>query len=186
MAVTVAEFSLDEFGGGNPLQVLDLGNGLNVALAADAAGRSQLLQVIPWILFGPDDYFPASDGDLDHVLAPGNRGRARLSTDHGVFEVERTWGRDGAASSLRVVARDGEAYGPETLARLVEGVTPRAYRSVFAFDLLRLRRMVRHDAHGRKRLAAWGRTCGGSHPSGTRGTPPPHSNFTRSKLGWAS
>ncbi len=156
MAVTVAEFSLDEFGGGNPLQVLDLGNGLNVALAADAAGRSQLLQVIPWILFGPDDYFPASDGDLDHVLAPGNRGRARLSTDHGVFEVERTWGRDGAASSLRVVARDGEAYGPETLARLVEGVTPRAYRSVFAFDLLRLRRMVRHDAHGREKIGRLG------------------------------
>lgn len=143
MAVIITEFQLDEFHGGNPLRVLDLGNGLNVALVRDEAGRMQLLQLVPWVLYGPGDYFASSE----EFTAPGNRGALTVRTDHGVFSIDRPWfsdaDADGDEGLPTLTGSDGERFESDYLANILEGLPGPNYREVFTFDLARLSHFAR-------------------------------------------
>ena len=154
VAVQITDFSLDQYRGGNALRVLDLGTALNVALVDNAAGRSQLLQAIPWVLFGPGDYFPESDGTLERVLVPGNRGAATLWTEMGRLEVDREWesAQPDAATGVRLISEDGTEMGVDHLDDMLGRMSPRTYREVFTFDVLRLKRIVRREEYGKSRI----------------------------------
>ncbi len=143
MAVIITEFQLDEFHGGNPLRVLDLGNGLNVALVRDAPGRFQMLRMIPWILYGPGDYFAAGQRS---ITAPGNRGRVSIRSDHGVFQIERDWS-EGAEELPKLSAADGQYYEADYLHNILEGLPAENYQEIFSFDLMRLHRFAQGGAH---------------------------------------
>ena len=152
MAVIITEFQLDQFHGGTPLRVLDLGSGLNVALVRDEVGRQQLLRVAPWFLYGPGDFFPQL-GEQANVAGtvPGVGGSMQLRTDHGVFQLDRTW--SDSDSHLQLIASDGQAFGEEYLANILERLPARTYREVLTFDLARMGRIVQGRNRGKTRLS---------------------------------
>ena len=53
----VTEFEIDHFRGRNSLRLLDLGNGLNVAVVGNRVDKAAMLSVIPYVLYGtvPND-----------------------------------------------------------------------------------------------------------------------------------
>lgn len=150
MAAIISEFVLDEFQAGNPLQVLDLGNGLNVALVGSEDDRSRMLKVIPWTLYGPGSYFDRRKTDGEQFQPPGRVGVAVLGTDHGVFHIERDWYNRPEVPYLS--DSEGRNHEPQYLGELLEGVTPKTFHEVFTFELVRMARMVRHETYGLNRL----------------------------------
>ncbi len=129
MTAIITEFQFDQFGSGNPLRVLDLGNGLNVALAHSERGQVQLLNVIPFTLYGrfvvPNAMSTATQDSSSAVL---------LRTDNGVFTVQRSWS-DG---NVRVLAADGSEFGKKKMRSLLDDIGYKKYRSIFTFSLRRL------------------------------------------------
>lgn len=141
----VTEFQLDRFRGGNPLRVLDLGNGLNVALVRSAAGRAQLLNVIPTSFYGPAPFF--WDGD-DDASARDISGQLVLRTDQGVFRIHHDASRD----ERYVQSPDGTEFDASRLHDLLDGVHVKEYRDIFTFNLDRLQRLVGQGPQGIPKL----------------------------------
>ncbi len=154
MAVIITEFQLDQFHGGSPLRVLDLGSGLNVALVRSEVGRQQLLRVAPWFLYGPGDFFPQlgdNTNQPESATVPGVGGSMVLRTDHGVFRLDRNWGNE--TPSIQLTANDGKPYDAEYLANILEGLPAKTYREVLTFDLARMARIVQGRSRGKTRLS---------------------------------
>ncbi len=147
----VTEFQLDRFHGGNPLRALDLGDGLNVALVRSAAGRAQLLNVIPTALCGPADFFWHGDQEeFAHDLS----GIVVVRTDRGVFRIHRD-SEDGVGV---VHGADDTQYDAASLEELLDGVRMKEYRDVFTFNLDRLRRLVGRERGSAARLLKMARS----------------------------
>ena len=83
MTAIITEFQIDQFRGGNPLRILDLGNGLNVALRHSDDGRDQLLNIVPFTLYGK---FRLSQANRDRSCGDGQH---RLAAD-GQWCVHRS------------------------------------------------------------------------------------------------
>ncbi len=147
VAVIITEFQLDAFGNGNPLRVLDLGSGLNVALVRDESGCTRLLQEFPWFLYGSRNFF---DGAADSPPTDTS-GSIHLRTDHGVFCLARSANDSGNA--LEITSNDGVRFEPAYLANLLDDVAEDTYREVFTFDLGRVAGIVNGGDRGRQRLA---------------------------------
>ncbi len=145
----VTEFEFDRYLGGNPLRVLDLGDGLNVALADSEAGRSELLNLIPVTLYGPSrSFWGAATG------AEGSpRGAVTLRSDHGVFRIERRWGDE----QPTIHAPDGRDYDPDYLPTLLDGVSLKKYRELFTFNLRRLQQLARKPSSSADKLVRMAR-----------------------------
>lgn len=154
----VTEFQLQRFRGGNPLRVLDLGNGLNVALVRSIAGRAQLLNVIPTSFYGPAPFF--WDGDHDET-AMDISGQLVLRTDQGVFRIER----DAVRDELYVQSPDGTEFDHRRLNDLLDGVHLEEYRDIFTFNLDRLKRLVGQGSDGIPKLVRMAQFLKGASPA---------------------
>ena len=133
MTAIISEFQIDQFGGGNPLRVLDLGNGLNVALARSERGQRQLLNVIPCTLNGKQ-FVPPVPGDQSGELDGHSASAVLLRTDNGVFTVRRNW----VDGQVRIIAADGSEFDSDKMSSLLDNIGYSRYRRVFTFSLARL------------------------------------------------
>ncbi len=154
----VTEFQLERFLGGNPLRALDLGSALNVALVRSAAGRAQLLNVIPTALFGPADFFWHGDQE---EFAHDIGGVVAIRSDRGVLRIHR----DSQDGSCVVLGADGLKVDPSRLDELLEGMGVREYRDVFTFNLDRLRQLVGRGPQTIPRLVKMARMLKGFAPT---------------------
>ena len=84
----IHEFQLDAFRGGNSLRFVDVGEGLNVALARSTEGSMELLHVVPATLFGNGRYFSSV---AEEVLAGTVQTALMLRTDAGNVRLARRW-----------------------------------------------------------------------------------------------
>ena len=126
----VTDFEIDHFREGPPLRVLDLGNGLNVALVHSQGGHDLLLDFVPSTLYGPAWPSYQSMGTVCAVLT--------LRTEQGVFSVERDAGQE--AAEPVILDPDGNAFDAEFMEELVDGISPGNFREVFTFSLDRVGR----------------------------------------------
>ena len=106
--------------------------GLTLIRGENEAGKSTLLAFIRAILFGFDPKSPAA-------LAGGRRGGWLIVTpaDGRAIRVER-YGTTGGSGQLRLLDRDGDDLGADSLARVLQGVEKAVYRNIFAFGLSEL------------------------------------------------
>jgi uncharacterized protein YhaN len=106
--------------------------GLTLIRGENEAGKSTLLAFIRAILFGFDPRSPAA-------LAGGRRGGWLMVTpaDGRSIRVER-YGTTGGSGQLRLLDRDGDDLGADSLARILQGVEKAVYRNIFAFGLSEL------------------------------------------------
>lgn len=139
----ITEFQIDRYRDGHPLKVLDLGNGLNVALASDAMERGAMFHLLPFVLYGGDaDRYPK--GKVADVLANGTNLVAR--TDNGVFQIDRR--QDSSppfGSDVTISSPDGSIHDPAYLETLVDGIDPRTFERVFTLGGRQLERNVRRS-----------------------------------------
>lgn len=139
----ITEYQIDRYRDGNPLKVLDLGNGLNVALVGDAIERNAMFNVLTFVLYG-NEAQSQPRGDAAHILAHGAHLIAR--TDNGVFRIERhedpelPFGTDVVISSP-----DGTVHDPAYLEALIDGIDPRTFDRVFTLSGRNLERSIRRN-----------------------------------------
>ena len=76
----VTEFEIDHFRGHNALRLLDLGNGLNVALVGNRLDKTAMLSVIPYVLYGT-----VADEARRWVDSIDSDAGLVVQTDNGVF-----------------------------------------------------------------------------------------------------
>jgi hypothetical protein len=129
--VIVTEFQIDRFRDGQPLRVLDLGNGLNVAFVEDRLAQRTMLDVVPAVLYGKSVFHRADRGSsLPSTMA--------VRTDQGVFRIRRgNRAGDGETSGLWIKSPDGTEHESEFLKTLVDDVGQSRYERVFTFHTTR-------------------------------------------------
>lgn len=164
--MNVTEFSLESFRGGNPLRFVDLGEGLNVALAGSAEGAAELLQIIPGTLFGGGRYFSE---DAQDVLIPVERSTLVMRGALGVFRLARDWRDPQPLPDLQAV--DGRRLETTFLEDVLDGMSWEEYRDVFTFDLQRLARLLRNPRRMRQTLLRMARAIPAAPHERVRATP---------------
>lgn len=139
----ITEYQIDRYRDGHPLKVLDLGNGLNVALVSDAIERGAMFHLLPYVLYG-SDAARRPNGKVAHVLAAGTNLVAR--TDNGVFRIDRRQdARLPLSHDVTIQSPDGSVHDPAYLETLVDGIDPRTYDRVFTLGGRQLERDVRRS-----------------------------------------
>ena len=139
----ITEFHVDHFLGGNPLRLLDLGQGLNVALVDHRQSKLELLNLLPWVLFGQRlGRNRRRRHDSNRNLQSG--GTVHVRTENGVFRVSRQPPElaDPGHPALRISAPDGTIYDEGYLDNLLDGITIEQYRQQFTLTPGRLRRIA--------------------------------------------
>ncbi len=132
--VIVTEFEIDQFRGRNPLRLLDLGNGLNVALVRNRADKTAMLSVVPYVLYGTD-----ADAASPWVDAIGTDASIDVQTENGVFHIDRTIDEP---EDVLIRSPDGMALEPSYLETLVDGVGPATFFRIFTLNARVLRRKL--------------------------------------------
>ena len=120
------------YGGLCDASVGELGDGLNLILGRNEAGKSTLTSLVRHVLYG----FPRRAGSERRYLTPsGDRRSGRLVFAEGdlTWIVERTEGAHGGQSVVH--GPDGEAPGDSFLEPLTRVVSSTVYRTVFGFGL---------------------------------------------------
>ncbi|MCA9262381.1 MAG: hypothetical protein KDA60_00975, partial [Planctomycetales bacterium] len=139
-AVIVTEFQIDRFRNEHPLRVLDLGNGLNVALVGDDDARRKMLDVVPSVLYGSPVFSTSLDdrGSLPAIIA--------VRTDNGVFRIRREID-DARDSGQRVSIKspDNVEHELSFLKTLLDGVGKERYRRVYTLNTTRIGRRLKRD-----------------------------------------
>jgi hypothetical protein len=138
--VIVTEFEIDQFRGRNPLRLLDLGNGLNVALVGDRVDKTAMLSVVPYVLYGHD-----ANEARTWVDAIDSDASIDVQTENGVFRISRS---SENPEEVLIRSADGLALEPSYLKTLVDGIVPETFFRVFTVNSRRLRRQL-----DRRRLA---------------------------------
>jgi len=114
------------------VSVGELGDGLNLILGRNEAGKSTLTSLVRHVLYG----FPRRAGSERRYLTPsGDRRSGRLVFAEGdsTWIVERTEGAHGGQSVVH--GPEGEAPGDSFLEPLTRAVSSTIYRTVFGFGL---------------------------------------------------
>jgi len=168
--VIITEFHVDRFLNGSPLKLLDLGQGLNVALVDRRESKRELLNLVPWVLFG-------------RTLSRGKRRRGNesgspawspsggtilLRTENGVFRVSRRPqdSVDADHRPLLITAPDGTQYEEDFLDTLLDSVTFDQYQQWFTLSPKRLRRIAENrDEFAYEYLAEIARELSEQSPS---------------------
>lgn len=128
----ITEFHIRRFLGGNPLRLLDLGQGLNVALVDHCQSKRELLDLVPWVLFGRRlrQKQQSQQGLSDDVQS----GEAvHLRTENGVFQVSRPPEAlaDQQHPPLAISTPDGRFCDEDYLNTLLDGITVDQFRKQF-------------------------------------------------------
>lgn len=158
--MNIAEFEVESFRQGNPLRLLDLGGGLNVAAAHSKEGAAELLQIVPATLYGPRRFFSRDTGRL---LANVGRTALVIRGRAGVFRIDRTWGDP--FDAIQISAADGGPIKSGELDALLDRISWREYRDVFTLDLDRLRRRLARPRNLARQLTRWARRLPVSPPA---------------------
>ncbi|WP_054950448.1 AAA family ATPase [Numidum massiliense] len=123
-----------------------LGDGLNVALGLNEAGKSTLMAFVRAVLFGFESrrnpelrYEPREGGTFGGALTV-------VDEDGRTFRVERIY-RQRVAGDVTVHLPDGGQAGEAVLSQLVKQMNEKVFKNIFAFGLRELQEMdtIRED-----------------------------------------